>query len=118
MQLLNIESLCVYLQPGGEELLELLENGCSSTINTTEVNVSEEEARDNDPQSNDQVVPIDSEECRDEHDRECLLQDPEGNDITQKSECDCYYGYINFEYATSLYSRSKTCRSAKVWTVL
>ena len=32
-------------------------------------------------------MPIDSEECRDELDRECLLQDPEGNDIAQKSEC-------------------------------
>jgi len=48
---------------GHEELLQLLENecrGCSSTTQSVEVNVSQKEAGDVDPQSNDQVV---LEEC-------------------------------------------------------
>ena len=95
-----LKSLCVYLQPRGEDLLQLIENECSSTTYSTEVNVSEEEVGDKNPQSNDQVVPIDLEECRDEPkvvDPECLVQDPEGNDIciSQNLEGDNYYhGYI------------------------
>jgi len=57
-------------QPGHEELLQLLENecrGCSSTTQSVEVNVSQKEAGDVDPQSNDQVV---LEECH---------EDPEGS---------------------------------------
>ena len=80
----------MYLQPRGEDLLE---NECSSTTHSTEVNVPEEEAGDNGLQSNDQVVPIDLEECHDEPnlkvvDLECLEEDPEGNYISQKVEGD------------------------------
>ena len=81
----------MYLQPRGEDLLQLVENECSSTTYSTEANVSEEEVGDKNPQSNDQVVPIDLEECRDEPkvvDPECRVQDPEGNDISQKVEGD------------------------------
>ena len=60
-------------------------NRCSSTTYSTEVNASEEEAVDNGLQSNDQVVPIDLEECHDEpkvlHLKGCL-EDTKGNDIS------------------------------------
>ena len=49
-------------QPGHEELLQLFDNEykdrCSSTTLSVEVNVSQNEAGDNDPQSNDQVPPV------------------------------------------------------------
>lgn len=75
----------MYLQPGHEELLELLvyKEG-SSTVHSTEVNVFQEEDSADDPQSNDQAVPITLEHNESKVlDLECLLEDPEGNDCTK-----------------------------------
>jgi len=56
-----------------------------STIHSTEVNVSQEEASVDDPESNDQVVPNTLEHKESKVlDSECLLEDPEGNDKSTK----------------------------------
>ena len=71
-------------EPGHEDLLNLLEKECKSTTQSAEVNIpQEEEAGDDDPQSNDQVVQIGLEEFHNEPDLEqCLLEDPGGNNFT------------------------------------
>jgi len=76
-------------QPGHEELLQLLENECkegSSITQSAEMNASQKETGDDDPQSNDQVPPVVQilEECHDGQlvsDLEGPLDEPEGNDI-------------------------------------
>ena len=72
-------------EPGHEELLQLLEcKDCSSTTQSAEVNVSQKEAGNNDPQSNEEVAQIVLEDCHDEPNvldlkLEGPLDDPEGN---------------------------------------
>ena len=70
-------------QPGHEQLLELLENecrGCSSTTQSAEMNVFLFQKHGNDPQSNDQVMQIDLEEC---HDEPKVLDPPKGTNFLQ-----------------------------------
>ena len=69
-------------QPGHEELLQLFDSEykdrCSSTTLSAEVNVSQNEAGYNDPQSNDQVPPV-VEIYQEEYDDEPKVPDLEGH---------------------------------------